>query len=186
MCYWYANSTFEVLTEIGKATVHVENSQKWGVLSWSSTNHYTGVTRKSWAANTGNVGPESTQSTENDPYREELVELEGRYFKKYDGRKSWTEEDLAQVPMEERPSIKKTGWNVMYFIKMIKEMPSHKKLLDDSVARSREVWDILEKVCYIVSFNINSQCLADLSFSFLFFSQIDSKWPGGGRSSKKT
>ncbi|KAJ4288332.1 hypothetical protein N0V88_007370 [Collariella sp. IMI 366227] len=136
MCYWYADSTFEVLAEIGKANVCVEGRsvQKKGVWSWLNVDcvAYSGVTRR---------------SLEDDTYQQQLVEMQGELVVKYDGtqKKAWSQEELARLPVEERQAIEQNGWNVAQFLRMIQDMPTHQKLFDDSTARAREVRKLLEK-----------------------------------------
>lgn len=137
MCYWYADSTFEVLAEIGKANVCVEGkaAQKKGVWSWLNVDcvAYRGVTRR---------------SLHDDAYRQQLVKMQGELVAKYEGtqKKAWSQEELARLPGEERQAVEQNGWNVAQFLHMIQDMPTHQKLLDDSTARAREVRELLEKV----------------------------------------
>jgi hypothetical protein len=152
MCYWYADSTFEVLAEIGKGKVRGGKPlQKKGVWSWRSVDcvAYSGVTRRS-LTETGNTGPDPTRTGdgEDDIYRQQLVTMQGELVAKYDGtqKKAWSEVELARLPAAERQAIEENGWNVAQFLGMIQDMPTHEKLLDDSTAREREVQGILGKV----------------------------------------
>ncbi|KAJ4288310.1 hypothetical protein N0V88_007348 [Collariella sp. IMI 366227] len=116
MCYWYADSTFEVLAEIGKANVCVEGKsvQKKGVWSWLNVDcvAYSGVTRR---------------SVEDKTYQQQLVEMQGELVVKYDDtqKKAWSQEELALLPVEERQAIEQNGWNVAQFLRMIQDMPTH-------------------------------------------------------------
>lgn len=149
MCYWYADSTFEVLVDIGHANVCVngQKAQKKGVFSRGGIKciAYTGITRKSLMEN---MGPGSTHTSENNSYEQQLVDIQGRLIKRYG---SVQIPDPAQLPTAERQSIEQNGWNLAQFLGMIQDMPTHQKLLHDSIARDREVQEILEKVSSTVT-----------------------------------
>ncbi|KAH6844766.1 hypothetical protein B0I37DRAFT_446744 [Chaetomium sp. MPI-CAGE-AT-0009] len=151
MCYWYADSTFEVLAEIGKAEACKagESLPQKGIFRLANVDYiaYRGVTRKS-LMDSGNGGPDPTRAGEDDPYPRRLAEMEGELVQKYDSKqkKSWSEEELAQLPAVERQAIEKDGWNVAQFLSIIHDMPTHQKLLNDSIAREREVRGLLEKI----------------------------------------
>ncbi|KAK0655098.1 hypothetical protein B0T16DRAFT_4055 [Cercophora newfieldiana] len=142
MCYWYADSTFEVLAEIGKANVCVEDKpvQKKGVFTWLYVNYvaYPGVTRK---------------SLNDDAYQKQLVDMQTKLVEKYDGatqmtQKAWSQKELAELPKEERLAIEQRskGWDVSSFLDIIRTMPTHQELFDKSKARAREVRGLLETI----------------------------------------
>ncbi|KAJ8130907.1 hypothetical protein O1611_g2721 [Lasiodiplodia mahajangana] len=150
MDYWYAESTFEVLVELGKAKVRSasKSPQKRGFWSWLGFIAYSGVTRRS-LAETGNVGPDPTHASEDDIYWQQLVKIEGDIVMKYDNaqKKAWGEE-LATLPAVEREAIEQNGWNVAQFLSMVQDMPTHQKLIGDSIARAKEVREALENIQY--------------------------------------
>lgn len=151
MCFWYADSTFEVLVDICKAEVCTtgKHALKKGSFSWGKIDYiaYSGVARKP-RMETNNANPESPNSSENESYEQRLVDMQSRLIADYGrGKKDWSEEDLRQLPSVERQSIEQNGWNIAQFLNMIQNMPSYQKLLDDSISRDKEVWEILQKVC---------------------------------------
>ena len=156
MCYWYADSTFEVLAEMGGARLWVEEgkqSSKKGVWRWGGADYiaYTGVTRKS-LAESGGKGPDATmQANKDDAYPQQLVKIQGELVDKYEGaqKKPLSGHDLQQFPAAERQEIEKNGWNVAQFLAMVQDMPLHQKLLDDSISRAREVRKALKDVCHL-------------------------------------
>ncbi len=183
MCHWHADSTFEVLAEIGKAKVCADANalRDKGVFRWSRLEcvAYSGVTRKA-LAETGDVDTGPTHAGDDGLYQQQLVKMQGELIAKYDcnPKKAWSEEDLARLPAVERQAVERNGWNVAQFLSMIQDMPTHQELLDDSIAREREVREALEKVCYTIS--ICGLCYTNLGF------RIDSERPGGRRSRGET
>ena len=47
--------------------------------------------------------------------------------------------DNEEFRAAERESIKQNGWNVAQYLGMVQQMPTHQKLLDDSIARAEDV-----------------------------------------------
>ncbi|KAH6616140.1 hypothetical protein B0J18DRAFT_438972 [Chaetomium sp. MPI-SDFR-AT-0129] len=151
MCYWYADSTFEVLAEIGKAKVRADGklSQKKGVFRWGNVDcvAYSGVTRRS-LIETGKMTSDPTRVDEDDVYCQELIKIQDELVAKYDSTrgKAGSKEELAQLPEAERRAIEQNGWNVTHYLSTIQKMPTHQKLLDDSTAREREVREALREI----------------------------------------
>lgn len=181
MCYWYADSTFQVLADIGNAEISmdIQNSYKMGSLIWGSTNFiaYTSVTRKSSPKTTS---MDSESSDEN--FEKHLLEVQQKLVAKYDSKHYiLDQEDLAQLSQAEYESFKQNGWNIEQYLRLIQEMPAHEKLLEDSIARASEVQEILTTVCYTSDISLLPIVYAMLTSAFL-----DSKWPGRARSRRET
>ena len=71
MCYWYADSTFEILADIGKANQKIcgEPAQKKGVFTYKGVDYiaYTGITRTSFMrAGILSSTPPATSSVDED------------------------------------------------------------------------------------------------------------------------
>lgn len=149
---WYAGSTFEVLADIGKAQISAEDqkSRNKGFFSWIGLANtvYNGVTRKS-LMETETVGRRSTHTGEGTSYEQRLVKIQDKFVRRYDvmQNRSWSEEALAELPIVERKTIEQNGWNTAQFLNLVQSMPTHEKLLEDSIAMDRETRVKLEEVC---------------------------------------
>ena len=145
MCYWYADSTFEVLADMGNAKQELLWAAKnKGVLrSWKiKWTVYTGITRMSVARST----PAGTSDClEEESYGNELSRLERAgvtYDITADG-KSGRGLDIAE---RRRRKAEREGWTAK-FLERIKEMPDHQTLLNESKARAITVREELKTVC---------------------------------------
>ena len=141
MCYWYADSTFEVLFHIGGATqvLCAEKSQRRGVWTLNKVNYvaYTGMTRRSLVQTCSPDTPARAGIDEDELHQQQLIHMQGELVAKYGKSQSGdpSEESAADLTTAEREPIKQNGWNVARFLAMVQQMPTIRSCSHEEEAR---------------------------------------------------